>query len=151
MLLSFALGLLCGVSCWMRRRFLFLAALVVVVFLAVVLAWCSVYPERSSVWPYTNVLWEFRSLNPSWPFWVGDGGIMIPENDARILYFLDYPVIERGWSLYSPSGLDKMDWRVMVNQEFFMWLTVVNVVCGILGFLVSWSLVRRFHLKDSDR
>ena len=138
-------------SSWTRKRSLVLTALVVAVSLGVVLAWCSVYPERPSVWPYTNVLWEFRSLNPSWPFWVGDGGIMIPETDLRILYFLDYPVIERAWSLISPSGLDRMSWRAMVNQEFFTWLTVINVVCGILGFLVSWSLVRRFHLKDSDR
>ena len=151
LLLSLALGLLCGVSWWIRRRFVLLAALVVVVFLAVVLAWCSVYPERPSVWPYTtNVLWEFRSLNPSWPFWVG-GGSIIRGMDVKILYFLDYPVIERFWSLGSSSGLGYMGWRAMVYQEFFTWLTVINVVCGVLGFLVSWSVVRRFHLKDSDR
>jgi len=151
LLLSFVLGLLGGVSSWTRGRFLMLGALVVVVVLGVVLAWCSVYPERPSVWPYTSVLWEFRSLNPSWPFWVGDGRIMIPENDAMILNFLGYPLIERGWSLVSPSGLDWLIWRAMVNQEFFMWLSVVNVVCGVLGFLVSWSVVRRFHLKNSGR
>ena len=130
---------------------MFLAALVVVVFLAVVLAWCSVYPERPSVWPYTDVLWEFRSLNPSWPFWVGDGGITVWLLDVKILYFLDYPVIGRVWSLISPPGPDQLGWRAMVDREFFMWLIVINVVSGILGFLVSWSVVRRFHLKDSDR
>jgi len=114
-----------------------LVALVVVVVLGVVLAWCSVYPERPSVWPYTNALWEFRSLNPSWPFWVG-GGSIIPEMDIRILYILDYPVIERvGWFSLPAT----------VYQEFFVWLAVVNVAGGILGFLVSWSIARRFHLK----
>jgi len=150
LLLSFLLGLLWGLSGWTRKRFVVLVALVVVVVLGVVLAWCSVYPQRPSLWPYTNVLWEFRSLNPSWPFWVGDGRIMIPENDLGILYFLDYPVIERAWIL-GFSGLGHLEWRDMVYREFFMWLTVINVVCGVLGFLVSWSIVRRFLLKDSNR
>ena len=70
------------------------------------------------------------------------GCSIIPEVDVKILYFLGYPVIERVWWFGSPA---------VVYREFFMWLGVVNVVCGVLGFLVSWSVVRRFHLKDSNR
>jgi hypothetical protein len=147
LLLSFVLGLLFGLFSWTRRRFLALAALVVVVCLGVVVAWCSVFPQMPSVWPYTDVLWEFRSLNPSWPFWVG-GGSMSEEADFRILYFLGYPVIERVWIL---GHLNYSEWRAMVYQEFLMWLSVINGVSGVLGFFVSWSVVRRFRQKDSGR
>jgi hypothetical protein len=147
LLLSFVLGLLFGLSGWVRRRFVLLAALVVVVISGVVVAWCSVFPQMPSMWPYTDVLWEFRSLNPSWPFWVG-GGSLYEEADFRILYFLGYPVIERLWIL---GHLNYSEWRAMVYQEFLMWLSVINVVSGILGFFVSWSVVRRFRLRDSGR
>jgi len=91
---------------------------------------CTVFPERPSEWSYTSVLREFRSLNPSWPFWVG-GGSIIPEMDVKILYFLGYPVIERVWWFGSPA---------VVYQEFSMWLSVVNVVCGVLASLFRGAL-----------
>lgn len=135
-MLSFVLGLVCGLWCRRCRRFLVYASLMILFSFNLFLAWCSIYPQRPPTYPYTNPLWSFRSLNPSWPFWVG-GGSWIPEEDIRILYFLEYPIIERVWRMESFW----MDWDGVVNREFFMWLTVINVVCGILGFLISWKIM----------
>jgi hypothetical protein len=132
------LGLLCGLCCQRRRKFLVYASLTILFSFNLFLAWCSVYPQRPSTYPYTDLLWSFRSLKPSYPFWVGSGPwARIPEQDYRALYFLEYPIVERVWFMESHW----MEWNNMVNQEFFTWLAVINVVYGTLGLLVSWKII----------
>lgn len=146
-MLSFALGLLCGLCRLRRGRFLVYASLTMLFSFNAFLAWCSVYPQRPSTYPYTNPLWSFRSLNPSWPFWVGSGPwTRIPEQDYRALYFLEYPIVERGWLMESRW----IDWNNMVNREFFTWLTVINVKYGTLGFLVSWKTIKILRTKRKN-
>lgn len=135
-MLSFALGLLCGLFCQRRRRFLVFASLMILFFLNLFLAWCSIYPQKPPAYPYINPLWSFRSLNPSWPFWVG-GGSIIPEGDIRILYFVEYPIIEKAWHMESFW----MEWNGIVNREFFIWLILINVASGIFGFFISRKIL----------
>jgi hypothetical protein len=148
LLWSFLLGLLCGVSGWTRRRFLSLVVLVVPVVLGVVLAWCSVFPERPLRWGDASVLWEFRLLRPSWPFWVGGSSINPEFIDVRILYVADYRVVERWYGRSAEFG--HMAWLGVVYLEFFVWLSAVDVVGGVLGFLVSWRVVRRLRLRADE-
>lgn len=117
MILSFVAGLLLGWF-WFRNRKVSVVPILLVMLISLVVgvSWLSVY--------------AFLPL--SWPFWLSNNPprdvIVIPEVKALTFYFLWHPLTVKYYPfLISP-------WRELL--EFFVWMVIINVPLGLLGFLI---------------
>lgn len=133
LLLSFVVGLLCGLCSWRLRRLLIWASLAVPVCISALLAWCTVYPRSPASYPYTDFLSSFRLMKPSWPF-RAEWRSMTLEEVSTILCFLEYPLIIRAWQ-WQPDSM------VAADREIFIWQTIINATAGITGYLAMWRVL----------